>query len=234
MATKGGLKHQNSTFFYRKKLFRLDPRISDEVQISIEIEPEIELFLGVGIVRNDEYIGLYINLTAWNLSINGTYNLDNGLHNQTDETPPKLLRLTLSMRKPNMESKAGTHLIIIDDSPCGNIGERSSDPKFLNYYRQFLIKSETDSLFNHDEADLKHEITGAISRVFSGVSAILAFEIINFRPIECPKHSCRVVEFYLTVDTSKKMQNGVNIDVSVDRLVFYFNPKSKELDIFNF
>ena len=229
MVTKGGLKHQNSTVFYRKKLFRLDPRISDEVEISIEIEPEIELFLGVGIVRNDEYIGLYINLTAWNLFIDGTYNLDNGLNNGPDETPLELLRLTLTMRKANMESKAGTHLIIIDDSPCGNLGERSSDPKFLNYYRQFLIKSETDSLFNHDEADLKHEITGAISRVFSGVSAILAFEIINFRPIECPEQSCRVVEFYLAVDTSRKMQNGVNIDVSVDRLVLDYhrrNPKS--------
>ena len=28
---------------------------------------------------------------------------------------------------------------------------------------------------------------------------------------------CRIVEMFLTVDTSKKMQNGVNIDDSVDR-----------------
>ena len=28
--------------------------------------PELELLLGVGLVRNSEYIGLYLNLTAWN------------------------------------------------------------------------------------------------------------------------------------------------------------------------
>ena len=38
----------------------------------IEIEPELELFLGIGLVRNDEYIGLYFNLTAWNITTQGT------------------------------------------------------------------------------------------------------------------------------------------------------------------
>ena len=37
----------------------------------IEIEPELELFLGIGLVRNDEYIGLYFNLTAWNITTQG-------------------------------------------------------------------------------------------------------------------------------------------------------------------
>ena len=58
-------------------------------------------------------------------------------------------------------------------------------------------------------------------RVYSGVSAILDYEVINFRPYDCSdelkKGNCRIVELFLTVDTSKKMQNGVNIDVSVDR-----------------
>ena len=34
----------------------------------IEIEPELELFLGIGLVRNQEYIGIYFNLTAWNIT----------------------------------------------------------------------------------------------------------------------------------------------------------------------
>ena len=37
----------------------------------IEIEPELELFLGIGLVRNEEYIGLYFNLTAWNITTQG-------------------------------------------------------------------------------------------------------------------------------------------------------------------
>ena len=53
------------------------------------------------------------------------------------------------------------------------------------------------------------------------MSAILNFEIVNFRPYDCSNESkypnCRIIELFLTVDTSKKMQNGVNIDVSVDR-----------------
>ena len=75
--------------------------------------------------------------------------------------------------------------------------------------------------FDCKNADVKPRITEAISRVYSGVSAILDFEIINFRPYDCSdemkQSNCRIVELYLTVDTSKKMQNGVNIDVSIDR-----------------
>jgi len=58
-------------------------------------------------------------------------------------------------------------------------------------------------------------------RVFSGVSAILEFEIINFRVYDCSiepeSPNCQIVELFLTVDTSRKMQNGVNIDKSIDR-----------------
>jgi len=76
---------------------------------------------------------------------------------------------------------------------------------------------EADSNFDFENADINLKITEAISRVYSGVSAILDFEIINFRPYDCSESNCRIVELYLTVDTSKKMQNGVNIDESVDR-----------------
>ena len=61
-------------------------------------------------------------------------------------------------------------------------------------------------------------------RVFSGVSAILDFEIINFREYDCSNEqespNCQIVELFLTVDTIKKMQNGVNIDESIDRCEF--------------
>ena len=32
--------------------------------------------------------------------------------------------------------------------------------------------------------------------------------------------NCKIVELFLTVDTSRKLQNGVNIDISIDRWEF--------------
>ena len=43
----------------------------DDIQFLIEMEPELELKLGVGLVRNAEYIGFYFNLTAWSHYIEG-------------------------------------------------------------------------------------------------------------------------------------------------------------------
>ena len=37
----------------------------------LEIEPELEIFLGIGLVRNEEYLGFYLNLTAWNIATQG-------------------------------------------------------------------------------------------------------------------------------------------------------------------
>ena len=58
-------------------------------------------------------------------------------------------------------------------------------------------------------------------RVYSGMNAILDFQIVNFRSYDCSKESkntnCQIVELFLTVDTSRKIQNGVNIHVSIDR-----------------
>ena len=41
--------------------------------------------------------------------------------------------------------EAGSHLVIIDDAPCNQTNaEKLSDPKILNYYRQFLIEGLDD------------------------------------------------------------------------------------------
>jgi len=31
------------------------------------MDPKNETYLGIGLVRNEDYIGLYFNLTAWNI-----------------------------------------------------------------------------------------------------------------------------------------------------------------------
>ena len=68
------------------------------------------------------------------------------------------------------------------------------------------------------------EFSIPVKRVFSGVSAILDFKIVNFREYDCSEEpelpSCEIVELFLTVDTTRKMQNGVNIDISIDRCEF--------------
>ena len=40
--------------------------LQDQVQFIIEMSTEMEAELGIGLVRNEEYIGFYLNLTAWN------------------------------------------------------------------------------------------------------------------------------------------------------------------------
>merc|ERR1719394_622330 len=92
---------QNSTILYRRRLFRLDPSVSDQIQFVLE--PDLELFLGIGLIRNQEYVGLYFNLTAWN---------------REDYEPTNIIQLTLSRKNENGIIEAGSHLIIIDDSSC--------------------------------------------------------------------------------------------------------------------
>ena len=50
-----------------------------------------------------------------------------------------------SRRNENGMIKFGSHLVIIDDARCNQTNaEQLSDPKILNYYRQFLIEGFDD------------------------------------------------------------------------------------------
>ena len=219
---------------YPKRLMEHLKFRKDDVQFLIEIDPELELFLGVGLIRNDEYIGFYMNLTAWNIYTQGGFHLD-------ETEPANFIRLSLSSASQNV-MRLGTHLVIIDGSSCDTTNaEQLSDPVILNYYRQFFIRA--DPTFNFEQKNLKRKIYEAASRtgihflsndfnqlislifdsskrVYSGVSAILDFEIVNFRPFLCSNKfvdkECRIIELFLTVDTTSKMQNGANIDDSID------------------
>ena len=55
------------------------------------------------------------------------------------------LKPYLSRKNENGIIEAGSHLVIIDDSSCDQTNaEQLSDPKILNYYRQFLIEGLDD------------------------------------------------------------------------------------------
>ena len=54
----------------------------------------------------------------------------------------------VSTKNEDGSVQAGTHLIIVDESSCGETAvAKSSDPKILNYYRQFLVKGFGDRFF---------------------------------------------------------------------------------------
>ena len=130
------------------------------------------------------------------------------------------LKAFLSTKNKDETIEASAHLVIIDDLACDQLtAAQLSDPRILNYYRQFLIKA--DRQFDFENPGLRRRITEAISRVFSGVSAVLDFQIVNLRPYDCSDESinknCRIVELFLTVDTWKKMKNAENIDITIDR-----------------
>ena len=59
--------------FYRPRLIRLDINPENQFQVQLEISQKLEHFLNIGLVRNGQYIGLYLNLTAWAIYINGDF-----------------------------------------------------------------------------------------------------------------------------------------------------------------
>ena len=124
--------------------------IRDQIQFMIVMDLKTETDLGIGLVRNEEYIGIYFNLTAWNIIRPSNViqlSLRKGfLIKRTDlisSYRPCRGEINLkpfsSKRNENGDVQAGTHLIIVGNSTCqGTISK--SDPAILNYYRQFLIK----------------------------------------------------------------------------------------------
>ena len=53
----------------------------DKIQFTIEIDPVLESFLGIGLVRNEEYVGIYFNFTALNSINKGNIRNERPLNN---------------------------------------------------------------------------------------------------------------------------------------------------------
>ena len=125
--------------------------IKDQVQFIIVMDLKNETDLGIGLVRNEDYVGLYFNLTAWNIKkpsnviqlslrkgfLNDKHFLDLVLSDHFIGT--RYFKPFQSKQNEDGNVQAGTHLIIMDDSSCHEAIDKS-DPAILNYYRQFLIK----------------------------------------------------------------------------------------------
>ena len=61
------------------------------MQFVLEIDLEKEIFFGIGLVRNQEYVGLYFNLTAWNLYNQRKVSFD------SEQAPTNIIRISLRM-----------------------------------------------------------------------------------------------------------------------------------------
>ena len=122
------------------------------------MDPKNETYLGIGLVRNEDYIGLYFNLTAWNIMkpknviqlslrwgvfLPRIYKISNWidyLKLSYWSSHVKIISNTfLSKTNKDGNVDAGTHLIIMDNLSCEETISKSN-PVILNYYRQFLIK----------------------------------------------------------------------------------------------
>ena len=67
--------------FYRPEMFRLAPVNAEKTQVVIEMDSQDESFLNVGIVRNGNYIGLYMNLTSFDFLNRSIYENETTIDN---------------------------------------------------------------------------------------------------------------------------------------------------------
>lgn len=63
----------SSRLFYRQRLIRLVINPDNQFQVQLEMSQKLEHFLNIGLVRDGEYLGLYMNLTAWSVYVNGDF-----------------------------------------------------------------------------------------------------------------------------------------------------------------
>ena len=100
----------SSRLFYRQRLIRFDINPDHQFQVQLEISHKLEHFLNIGLVRDGEYLGLYMNLTAWSIYVNGEFD------EQPTNSPARSTYgyLWLSFASKSSDSNdilIGTHLV---------------------------------------------------------------------------------------------------------------------------
>lgn len=167
-----------SNFILRRRAFRLnnyDP--SDSLQLKLDFDEDLESFLNIGIIKKgfqidvyllflrntndvigsignplkeDNYVGIYFNFTAWQEYIGGVPKKSNG--ELRFPNPLNTLKLGLGRRSQSGEISTGTHLIVIPEIECGVVTGQS-DASILIVYRQFLLQVETGLLVDQSIED---------------------------------------------------------------------------------
>ena len=92
------------------------------------------------------------------------------------------LNLFFSRKNENGNKEAGTHLIIVDDSTCDPSKEQLSDPKVLNYYRQFLIQGFDERYY---------------MRCLSQITSCIMYNVINICILQSIDHLLKLIENWI-------------------------------------
>ena len=99
----------SSRLFYRQRLIRLDIDPDHQFQVQLEMSQKLENFLNIGLVRDGEYLGLYMNLTAWSIYVNGGFD-ELPTSSPANSTYGYLWLSLASKSKNSSDIQIGTHL----------------------------------------------------------------------------------------------------------------------------
>ena len=99
----------SSRLFYRQRLIRLDINPDHQFQVQLEMSQKLENFLNIGLVRDGEYLGLYMNLTAWSIYVNGGFD-ELPTSSPANSTYGYLWLSLASKSKNSSDIQIGTHL----------------------------------------------------------------------------------------------------------------------------
>ena len=186
-------------------------------------------------MKENNYVGIYFNFTAWQEYIGGIPKKSNG--ELRFPNPLNTLKLGFGRLSQNGEISTGTHLIVIPEIECGVVTGQS-DASILIVYRQFLLQVESGLLDNQTieekiknlisqfgfqievfakkKSSCEHEFENLIktvARVFKSVSAVLDQEILAFRPFDGPQNDCDSGKFLISL-----ISNNLKSIFSVQRL----------------
>ena len=101
----------SSRLFYRQRLIRLDINPDNQFQVQLEMSQKLEHFLNIGLVRDGEYLGLYINLTAWSVYVNGDFDELFARTSSPAKSTYGYLWLSFASKSPDSNDvQIGTHL----------------------------------------------------------------------------------------------------------------------------
>ena len=109
-------------------------------------------------MKENNYVGIYFNFTAWQEYIGGIPKKSNG--ELRFPNPLNTLKLGFGRLSQNGEISTGTHLIVIPEIECGVVTGQS-DASILIVYRQFLLQVETGLL---DNQNIEEKIKNLISQ----------------------------------------------------------------------
>ena len=135
-------RNTSTEILFRKRLLKINAELltsSNEIEFSImNLNPDLEAYLNIGIFRIDNYIGFHMNLTAYKQFID--YN----------DVPLPYIEISVGRMSNKNLAESGMHLLVFPyQKTCSkDYMFDSSDPAIINFYRQLLIRFDVSGNFD--------------------------------------------------------------------------------------